>query len=338
MNINAELVRTLHEHGYELKEQIGTGGFSTVFTVNSYQYPDLIFVAKIGPLGQENCRITQAYESEIDTLKSICHPNIICIYNYFTSENYCYLIMEYCPNGTLVDAIKRQTKFTLVQFKSMAKQILDGLNACHCVGFAHRDIKPTNIMLDKNYRIKLTDFGLALKSGSDKLQRFDGSAAFMSPEMIEHRPHDPKKSDIWALGITFFYLFTGQIPWVGNTREEVFNDILFSQPQLNNFPPTLRKIISQMLQKHPESRPSTEELVANPFFATRKNSMLSMNLGSSKSNIMSFKSVTSSLSLPSSNNNLPTSTFVTNNGAPSPLKDKLRRSRAVSTIIGVKGP
>lgn len=260
-DFNDDLSPLLDSNGYELLHAIGEGSSATVYLVKSKQYDEL-FVCKRIALIKCNDKI-----SEIRVLMDLNHPNIIRLYNYFEDDNYIYLILEYCPGGSLADIIREGAcNYSVKGALAVFQQIVAGLNHCHKKGIAHLDIKPANILIDKYSRIKLADFGLSKLIGNDgKLKEFRGSRCFMAPEVLLRGAYDPFKADIWSLGVTFYFLLTGQSPWpmkVQSEMEFAISMCMYTMPK--GLDPILSGFIKSMMDISPESRPTTVELLENP--------------------------------------------------------------------------
>lgn len=266
-----EIKAILQEHNYYILEKIGEGGYAVVYKVYYPSYPDRPFVAKVMKIDSNSSDRINSYLGEIQVLKVLDHPNIIQIYNHFTTDEYFIIIIEYCPRGTLSDHVKASGVYSNSEFITVARQCIQALNACHCQNVAHRDIKPSNIMLDENQRVKLCDFGISSQQDTAMIERFDGSLPFVSPEIIQRKPYDPKKADIWALGITFYYLVVGKLPWYYRSREELINQILVGNPSYPGKVSTkIKTLISSMINKSPDRRITTEALLADPMFEMPK--------------------------------------------------------------------
>ena len=206
-----QIDKTLDEHGYKLENKLGRGGYASVYRVKSEKYA-CDFVVKVQkhkgdvPIDKEN---------EIRALISLNHPNILCMYEYFADDHYLYLILEYCSGGSLADLVRNHGPLRGEQLTYVCRKVTEGLIACHEAHIAHRDIKPANILIDQYGRPKLSDFGLSdvYEQGS-LLKSRAGSLAFLAPEVLRRSEgHDPFKADIWALGVTFYYIATGHLPW-----------------------------------------------------------------------------------------------------------------------------
>lgn len=264
------LEEALKSEGFEVICPLGSGAFATVYEVKWDKYPAMTFAAKCLSLKDQkthNCQWTQ-FINEVMTLKNLCHPNIISIFYYFRIEEYFVLIFEYCPNGSLNDNIRNKGAISEDDFKEVARQCLDALLICHNHNISHRDIKPANILIDAYDRIKLTDFGLAnITKNGELIDKYSGSLEYVPPEILKKQPYDPMKADIWSLGITFYVLLTGHLPWTGASRDEVVINICEQMIFIpNGHDHNITKLIKMMLNRNPKCRPSCEDLLRQPLF------------------------------------------------------------------------
>lgn len=251
----------LKSQGFTLIEKIGTGGYSDVYSVTWDRYPENLFVAKVITLEEGSQREADSYIKEITALKSIYHKNIIKIYKHFVIQPYMIIIMEFCKNGTLSDYVQKNGPLTCPQFKFVARQCLEAIEFCHKNGIAHRDLKPTNILLDENFNIRLCDFGISEKS-CRFITRKDGTAHFVPPELIKGIPYSPEIADIWALGITFYVFISGNMPWECKTRGSLQNEIMTKDLLFpSNVNPEIQKLICNMIRKDPNYRFTAEKLL-----------------------------------------------------------------------------
>ena len=252
-----EIKRTICQHGYEYKKFLGKGSYSSVVLCESKKYEKEFAVKRA--IKQE------IYIYEFSTLISLSHPNIISLYDSFEDENFSYFIMDYCSNGTF----RQKVKLSYENFINYSKQMLEALAYCHSNKVAHRDIKPDNIFLDQYDQVKLGDFGLSKQFNSNlKSTEKCGSMAFKAPEMFLCQEICPFKADIWALGITFFFMATGECPFKSISREKlkqsiIFGDLDYGEHKVDS---RIKFLISKMTQKNPESRPTAEKLLELPMF------------------------------------------------------------------------
>ena len=262
MTDDDEAIRNiLLQHGYEFKRFIGKGSFSSVFLCESQKYKQDFAVKRT-----VKHKIT---EYEYNIMISLNHSNIVKLYDAFEDDSAQYLVMEYCSNGT----IRQRGKLSYDKFIQYAKQLLSALSYCHSRNLAHRDIKPDNIFLDQYDQIKLADFGLAKKFDDDtKSNEKCGSLMYFAPEMFMYHSIDPFKADIWALGITFFYMTTGRFPYDTNSCEELKNLIVYCDLDLSLFDinPKISYLIGKMTRKNTEARASAEDLLKISVFSDDK--------------------------------------------------------------------
>lgn len=258
-NIKEVLLR----HGYEYKSTIGKGGFSSVFLCHSQKY-DFDFAVKRAIKN----RLTL---DEYNTLISLIHPNIIRLYDAFEEDSAQYLVMEYCPIGSL----SQKGKLPYDQFIHYSKQILEAISYCHSLNIAHRDLKPENIFLDQNNNVRLADFGIAKHFDIyDKSNEKCGSLKYLSPEMFQCKEICPFKADIWALGITFFIMATGYYPFRGYTTFDIKDNVMkgnfdYSRYEIDD---RIRFLILKMTHLNPDLRHTADNLLKLPMFNPQQNS------------------------------------------------------------------
>jgi serine/threonine protein kinase len=257
-------------HGYTFVRFIGKGGFATVYLVQSDRSKMELCgkVMDVPPHATEDER--QAVVTEINVLQSLNHPHIIRLYDHFVEQNRWYIILELCKGGTIASEMPNEKSLPLCRFRFFGKQIISALAHCHRQCIAHRDIKLGNILLDEHGRTKLADFGiaLALRSQNEVTEHYAGSVHCESPELLNKRPHNPFKADVWALGVVFVEMITGGSPWPGETIGKVKKEITTGAYQLKKkIPDEVADVIARMLVVDPDSRITMEELSRLPLFA-----------------------------------------------------------------------
>jgi serine/threonine protein kinase len=257
----------LCEHGYELLDLIGCGHFAACYTVRDNRYDAEVFCVKIIALtknSDENVSLT--FHAELDTLMSLTHPNIITIYAHFASPNYLYLVLEYCEKGALENIIKGE-EMPADTLRDYCKQLATAMAYLHSRNFCHRDIKPANILMDKYGRLKLADFGFAC-SYTEKTGSICGSVPYMSPELIDRRPCDPMANDMWALGVTFYEMAFGALPWTSRRAQGMSAEIIAGAVQIPvQTAPNFMVLLKKMMNMDPAKRGTMQEILRMPFFS-----------------------------------------------------------------------
>jgi serine/threonine protein kinase len=255
-----EVMASLGARRYDLLDPIGHGHSAVCYRVRDVRYPGELFCAKIGDADPGDSA------SEVDTLISLTHPNVISIFARFTSAHYSYVILEYCGNGSLHEMIAARGGLARDDILVYARQLLQALAYLHEHSVCHRDIKPANILLDKHGRAKLADFGFASHGEVGRL-RICGSLPYMSPELHKKVSSNPEADDVWALGVTFYEMTFGKRPWDTDGRRELGTAIGTGLLQIpSDTLPQWTAVLRRMLNTNPRARGTPREILEMPFF------------------------------------------------------------------------
>ncbi|MCJ7524634.1 MAG: protein kinase [Candidatus Aminicenantes bacterium] len=214
------------------------------------------------------------FEREAKAAAALNHPNIVTVYEIGEHEDQVFIAMEHVEGQTLKELISScrppstVSRLPISQVLEIATQIASGLAAAHAKGIVHRDIKPQNILIDKDGRVKILDFGLAKLKGVSPLTQRDfamGTVHYMSPEQGMAKEVDPR-SDIWSLGVVLYEMISGELPFRGDYDQAVIyaivnEDMVPLQSEENQVAPAIEKIIRCCLAKKRQDRyPSAEAL------------------------------------------------------------------------------
>ena len=248
--------------GYNVIKTLGAGTMGVVLLVEKdKKHYAMKILRNEYDASDKNLKIKR-FLREAEILAQITHPNVIKIYEYGISEaeEIPYIIMEYMP-GKPLNHYMRMFSFTNDQIVSIIRQVSESLNAVHEHNILHRDIKPGNILMTDDIRLKLTDFGIAKVTNSNLTMTKEilGSPAYMPPEAFDSQALCDCRSDIFSLGVISYELLTGVKPFHGETIGEIMNAIKFQRPieplKINrNIPPYLQDIVAKMLAKKMEDR------------------------------------------------------------------------------------
>ena len=219
---------------------------------------------------QNDAAALAGFHAEVRNARQVSHPNVCRVYDIGEVNGQHFLTMEYIDGEDLASLLRRIGRLPPDKALETAHQICAGLAAAHDCGLLHRDLKPANIMLDGRGRVRITDFGLAL-SHDDATGRSEtaGTPAYMAPEQIG-KGEASVRSDIYSLGLVFYELFTGHLPYQANSAVEWRRAHLESSPRtpssvVKDIDPAVESAILRCLQKDPAKRPSSVRQVAAAF-------------------------------------------------------------------------
>ena len=256
--------RGLIKNGYEFLEIIGQGGFSSIYKVKSIQYNTYFAAKTILNINLKYEKHLDVFISEVKSLKQLYHPNIIQMYDYFEIEGHLFLIFELCNNINLYDDIIKNGIMNEKKFLSVSRQICDGLEYSHNQKIAHLDIKPQNILFDIYNRPKISDFGLSQKHFLFNDNPIQGTLAFISPELLMTKNKNDINiflCDVWSLGVTFFYMITGKLPFffsnLNEYKKKIYLTNLIFPLKLDS---KIESLIKSMLFKDPIKRITIENI------------------------------------------------------------------------------
>jgi serine/threonine protein kinase len=254
----------LESKGYELVKEIGRGASASCYAVLSRQYHEIFCVKAMALEKAQTCS-----DCELNALRQLSCPSIIYLYDFVSTPSHLFLFLEFCPGGSIIEVIRRTGPLKGQLLYAVAKAILVGLAYIHGRRFAHLDIKPANILVDRFGRPKLADFGISRGFSQEQASsQRAGTLGFIAPEMFwSSRTYDPFKADVWALGITFFFLATGSSPWASRhqdqLRVEILDGVVVCPPEV---PRRFMALIRAMCDRDPATRATAAECLEMPIF------------------------------------------------------------------------
>ncbi|HVW01682.1 MAG TPA: protein kinase [Planctomycetaceae bacterium] len=248
---------------FEVEEQIGAGGMGQVFRAR-YVKNDKRVALKLLPEDiAENQVISARFERELEILKDMRHPNIVHCFGGTCDGSQRFYAMELVEGGTVESELRHHGRLTAPKVVEYGLQICSALAYAHARGVIHRDLKPGNLLLTADGKLKLGDFGLALIATENKLTaagKTMGTLHYMAPEQIRGAPPLSSRTDLYALGCVFFEMLTGRPPFIGEAAGEILHQhIHVPAPKVRTLatdcPVALEEIVSDLLEKDPEVRP-----------------------------------------------------------------------------------
>lgn len=255
---------------YRLLEQIGRGGMATVLKAYQPSMDRYVAIKILPGHFTQDKTFADRFIQEAHVLARLEHPHILPVYDYGEQEGVAYLVMRYVDTGTLHDVLARSAPMDLHEIVRLMEQIGRALGYAHSLGVIHRDVKPSNVLIDDRGNAFLTDFGIAkLVAGTAHLTGEGvaiGTPAYMSPEQVMGKPLD-YRSDIYALGVMLYEMVTGHVPFDAETPMAVMlmhvhNPLPLPRQSRPDLPEVIERVILKALAKLPEDRfQSAEELV-----------------------------------------------------------------------------
>lgn len=203
---------------YEILKILGEGGMGAVFLARHKKIDRLVAIKSLHANLARDPMIRERFKNEAALLAKLTHPNIVTLYDYEERPDGLYLIMEYVEGISLDKLLEERGSFSLEEAKMIMFQILDGVGYAHQHGIIHRDIKPANIILTSDLKVKILDFGIGKIIGDSRNSELTqtgvriGTLMYMAPEQVAGKGVSVQ-SDIYALGLTFFQLLTGEYPY-----------------------------------------------------------------------------------------------------------------------------
>ncbi len=254
---------------YEILEKIGTGGMSDVYKAKDHKLNRFVAVKVLKQEFSENANFVSKFRIEAQAAAGLMHPNIVNVYDVGEEGDNHYIVMELVEGITLKKYIEKKARLSVKEAVSIAIQVSMGIEAAHNNHIIHRDIKPQNIIISKEGKVKVTDFGIAKAATSNTItSNVMGSVHYTSPEQARGGYSD-EKSDIYSLGITMFEMLTGRVPFNGETTvaiaiKHIQEEFPSPREYVPEIPVSVEQIVFKCCQKSPDRRyQSMSELIVD---------------------------------------------------------------------------
>ncbi|TDW31478.1 Stk1 family PASTA domain-containing Ser/Thr kinase [Cryobacterium psychrophilum] len=256
-----QMIGRLIDGRYQVRSRIARGGMATVYLATDLRLERRVAIKIMhGHLADDNA-FKSRFIQEARSAARLAHPNVVNVFDQGQDADTAYLVMEYLPGITLRDLLKDYGKLTPEQTVDILEAVLSGLAAAHKAGIVHRDVKPENVLLADDGRIKISDFGLAraVNNNTATGQALLGTIAYLSPELVTRGIADAR-SDIYALGIMTFEMLTGEQPYVGEAPMQIAyqhaNDTVpMPSSKVTSTPRELDELVQWATARDPEQRP-----------------------------------------------------------------------------------
>ena len=254
---------------FELGKPIGRGTYSISYLARMKDYPNVLVALKALNMKLEKFSVPLVYR-EVLNLSKIKNQNVIRIFDFFNDGHFFFIVTEYAPYGDLFDLMMRMYPFSEKQLAYIAQQMAFSIKACHDLNIAHRDIKIENIVVGKDSKLKLVDFGCSLDITNQKIiNKAQGTLIFLAPEVIENDNHYGLEQDIWTFGTALFELICGEAPFGSNDDDIniIKENILKCNYKFDEYFSSYTKdLISKCLVYDPSKRIKIDEILDHKWF------------------------------------------------------------------------
>src|SRR2546423_7653286 len=259
------LIDKVFDGRYKVVRKLGTGGMANVYLAEDQELGRSVAIKMLDERHSQDEQFVERFRREAKNAAGLSHPNIVSIYDRGQAEGTYYIAMEYLEGRTLKELLIARGPTPLAVAIDYTRQILGALGFAHKHGIVHRDIKPHNVVVAPDGRLKVTDFGIA-RSGTSQMTETGsiiGTAQYLSPEQARGSPVD-QRSDVSSVGIVLYEMLTGKVPFTGDTPLEIAMKHLSEVPvppseARSDVPEDLDLVVLRALAKDPEDRYQTAE-------------------------------------------------------------------------------
>ena len=263
---------------YEIIDKVGSGGMADVYKARCHRLNRFVAIKVLKPEYSDDKNFVKKFRGEAQSAAGLSHPNIVNVYDVGDDNGLHYIVMELVEGITLKNFIERKGKLEVKEAVGIAIQIAMGMEAAHMNHIIHRDIKPQNIIISREGKVKVTDFGIAKATTSNTItSNAMGSVHYLSPEQARGGYSD-EKSEIYSLGVTLYEMLSGQVPFAGdNTVSVALLHIQGEAAPLRELDPNIPLSVDRIVQKCMQKKPERRYLSASELIADLKRSISNPN-------------------------------------------------------------
>ncbi len=252
---------------YQLLQTLGTGGTAVVYQAKDLMLERLVAIKVLRQDFSKDSSFRERFHQEAKAAANLSHPNIVTVHDFGLDGGRLYIVMEYVSGTDLKSSLKKTGRFPIQDAMNIMIQACAGIGYAHRAGIVHCDVKPHNILVSIDNRLKVTDFGIARALASihpeEKSDVVWGSPQYFSPEQAAGAAPSPA-SDVYSLGVILYELLTGQLPLISNDPSELarlHREVMPVSPRklTPSIPPALDQIVMKVLSKEPSSRYRTAD-------------------------------------------------------------------------------
>ncbi|HQP27254.1 MAG TPA: protein kinase, partial [Candidatus Syntrophosphaera sp.] len=252
---------------YQLEQTLGTGGMAIVYKAKDLMLERYVAVKALREDFSQDVAFRERFRQEAKAAANLSHPNIVTVHDFGLDQKHLFIVMEYMPGTDLKTLIKQKERFSVSEALELMIQACSGVGYAHRAGLVHCDIKPHNMLVTPEGRLKVTDFGIARAlstiSPDERSEVVWGSPHYFSPEQASGLPPSPA-SDVYSLGVILYEMLAGRLPFIASDSAELARmhreDLPVAPRYFNtSIPAKLEEIILKVLSKEPSARYRTAD-------------------------------------------------------------------------------
>ncbi|KAF7845211.1 CBL-interacting serine/threonine-protein kinase 14-like [Senna tora] len=256
---------------YELKKLLGVGGFAKVYHALNVNTKQSVAIKAVSKRKVFEGGLTAQVEREIAIMRRLRHPHTVKLFEVLASKTKIYFVMEFAGGGELFQKVA-EGRFSEDLSRRYFHQLISAVRYCHSAGVFHRDLKLDNLLIDDNMDLKVSDFGLSALNDHVRsdgfLHTICGTPAYVAPEVLAKKGYDGAKVDIWSCGVILFVLTAGYLPFNDYNLAVMYRKIYRGQVRFPKWlSPELRRFLSRLLDRNPETRITVDEILRDPWFS-----------------------------------------------------------------------
>uniref|UniRef100_A0A5B7B7E5 non-specific serine/threonine protein kinase n=2 Tax=Davidia involucrata TaxID=16924 RepID=A0A5B7B7E5_DAVIN len=255
---------------YELGKLLGYGAFAKVYHARNVSTGQSVAIKAVSKHKVIKGDLTAHVIREISIMRRLHHPHIIRLFEVLATKTKIYFVMEFAKGGELFAKVAKG-RFSENLSRHYFQQLISAVGYCHSLGVFHRDLKPENLLLDENWDLKVTDFGLSAVKNQIRpdglLHTLCGTPAYVAPEILAKKGYDGAQVDIWSCGVILFVLNAGYLPFNDSNLMVMYRKIYkgeFRCPKWTS--PDLKQFLSRLLDTNPQTRITVDEMFNDPWF------------------------------------------------------------------------